>query len=207
MFTVSASTTRVEEERQDAVDRRHAPNDLAGDGHVGDLRGHSDDQREVEKIPIVRLAIVGKTQSADLIRRVTRRNTRARSGTKISYGRKSTTAGWLRTHSTTLSAVPPWGACLAPPRANTTATRLANVAMIDSTRIAPAPSSCLRCPATDMCDVRRATSGDSVRTEINDDARVPSRERVRSPPRRERHNRNGNGDTGDDRDQQAWRAA
>jgi hypothetical protein len=95
----------VEEERQDAMNRRHAPDDFAGDGYVGDLRGHSNDQRKIEKIPIVRLAIVGETQSANFSV-TTLTVVLVRSEMKISYGRMSTTAEWLRTQSATLNGPP-----------------------------------------------------------------------------------------------------
>src|ERR1035437_4389141 len=57
---------QVEEERQHAVQRHHATDDLAGDGDVGNLRGQADDQREIEKIQIVGLVVLGKIKPTDL---------------------------------------------------------------------------------------------------------------------------------------------
>src|SRR5882724_5358018 len=47
----------VEEEGHDAVGSDRAADHLAGDSHVGDLRRHSDDEGEVDEVPVVRLVL------------------------------------------------------------------------------------------------------------------------------------------------------
>jgi len=54
----------VEEEGDDAVHRRQSADTLIGDLNVRHLRGHGDDQRVVEKVPIIGVFVAGKDQAA-----------------------------------------------------------------------------------------------------------------------------------------------
>ena len=67
MFTVSANTVRLKKNDSTPCSADDAPDDLAGDGDVGDLRGHADDQREIEKIAIVGFVVAGKMQPAEFL--------------------------------------------------------------------------------------------------------------------------------------------
>src|SRR5262245_42460167 len=54
----------VEHKRDDAV-RGDGPSDVfRGDRDVGDLRGHADDEREIDEVPVVRLLVARKTESS-----------------------------------------------------------------------------------------------------------------------------------------------
>src|SRR5216684_5483294 len=55
---------RVEEKGNDAVAERQATHDAPGDLHVRDLTGHPDDEREIEKVPVVRLFLARKSETA-----------------------------------------------------------------------------------------------------------------------------------------------
>src|SRR5262245_44004376 len=54
----------VEHERHDAVRGRGPADQLAGDGDIGHLRRHADDERKVDEIPVVGLAIAREGQAS-----------------------------------------------------------------------------------------------------------------------------------------------
>ncbi len=65
MFTVSASTVTLKKNDSTPCMVATRRMRLAGDGDVGDLRGHADHQREIEEVPIVGVVVAGKIQAAD----------------------------------------------------------------------------------------------------------------------------------------------
>src|SRR5262249_35057942 len=56
----------IEEERDDAVRGGGAADDLRRDGYVGNLRGHADDEGEIDEVPIVRFLLAGKGEATAL---------------------------------------------------------------------------------------------------------------------------------------------
>src|SRR5262249_1071816 len=58
---------RIEEERHDTVCVDGVADRAPGDGNVGDLRGHADDEGEVDEIPVVRRLLAGKVEATRLV--------------------------------------------------------------------------------------------------------------------------------------------
>src|SRR5262245_50908949 len=55
----------IEDERYDAVPEHGAADGLGAHSHVGNLRAHPDHEREIEEVPVVRLALVTRELHAD----------------------------------------------------------------------------------------------------------------------------------------------
>src|SRR5262249_57422059 len=56
----------VEHERHDAVRGRGPADQLAGDGDIGHLRRHADDERKIDEVPVVGLAVAREGQAAPI---------------------------------------------------------------------------------------------------------------------------------------------
>src|SRR5665213_2336603 len=58
---------RIEKERQNAMPESQPAHMATGHLHVGDLAGHADDEGVIEKIPEIRILLVGKFEAAAIL--------------------------------------------------------------------------------------------------------------------------------------------
>ena len=69
MLTVSATMAVVKKNDSAPWATTMRRIDLVGDGDIGDLGRHADDEGEIDEVPVVRLAVAGKPQAVWRARR------------------------------------------------------------------------------------------------------------------------------------------